>query len=449
MRSAKRLLRSALELQNKTGYVLKLIEDVITVTYEQEQTYKEIVEKAVLKAGVEIVTIIPDEDYIEVICPVCNHIGIFHKNEIENICCEKCKEEQNERFFEFFCERKAKIAGFEISYESYEENYIEVKCLKCGRTKSCHKEELDNIECDFCKLEKVAEENGFNLKTEDDSFGEPWEEDLDSWKEKYYGEAFVLECKKCHRGHIFCAEDENLKNKIKKLICECSIIPVTNDEMSTHTYCCLKKHSIETLNELQKYSRDQLIKEKIIGVKALDEVVNLLKNNNMLLKGDKLYSCLHCGRKFVDVEGLEAKKYCEYCVEKKERLKKIKNFEITVDSPEYTFFTDGTEGFIIYATIHNKTTKPMKIKLDEFKLYHFYKEWEASNFLKGYKFEEDYVMPEVGKTVAKTWSGLKWKGIKITNGDCLNISFSNQSKKYRFEFIYKNGVFKLDDYYSY
>lgn len=419
------------------------------MTHDQEHAYEEVVKKAVLQAGLEVITIVPDEDYIEVICPVCNRISVFHINEIKNICCLKCNEEKNERFFELLCERKAKRAGFEINYESYVENYIEVECLKCGRTKDCHREELDNIECDFCKLEEVANENGFNLKTEDDSFNEPWEEALDRWKEKYDGEAFILECKKCHRGYIFCAEDENLKDIIKKLICECSIIPVTDDEISSHTYCSLKKHSIDTLNDLQKYSRDQLIKEKIISVKALGEVVTLLKNNNMFLKGDKLYSCLHCGRKYVDVEGPEAKKYCEYCLEKKERLKKIKNFEITVDGPEYTFFTDGTEGFVIYATIHNKTTKPMKIKLDDFKLYHFYKEWEPTSFLKGYRLEEDYIMSEVGRTVAKTWSGIKWKDAKITNDDRLNISFYNQSKKYRFEFIYKNGIFKLDDYYSY
>lgn len=56
----------------------------------------------------------------------------------------------------------------------------------------------------------------------------------------------------------------------------------------------------------------------------------------------------------------------------------------------------------------------MEIKLDDFKLYHFYKEWEPTSFLKGYRLEEDYIMSEVGRTVAKTWSGIKWKDAKIT-----------------------------------
>ena len=132
------------------------------MTSDQEYKYSKIAEKAVKKAGLEVVTIIPDEDYIETICPECNHIGIFHFNEINRMFCEKCNLKKKEENFEnkvaFFSKE-----GFEVIRESFKENYVDVECLTCGCVTSCHIEQLDNIKCKYCELQKLALEKGLNI----------------------------------------------------------------------------------------------------------------------------------------------------------------------------------------------------------------------------------------------------------------------------------------------
>ena len=224
--------------------------------------------------------------------------------------------------------------------------------------------------------------------------------------------------------------------------------PILEENLSSKVFCRLIKNKIITLGKLKKYSRDDLIDKKIVDEVFIKEIVDMLQEKKMHLKHDAFYNCSRCGKVFADnVDNLEH--ICPICIEKIKNIGMIKDFSVVLEGPHYIKTENGTDGFIVYATIHNETKNVEKIDLSEFLLYHEYRQWSANSYLNGYEFDVEDIVPYSCKTVAKMWCGKDWENEKIYRGNYITVSFYAKGKKHTYKFVYRNNMFELDDYYSY
>lgn len=191
---------------------------------KQKEEYKRLASDAASKAGLELITITPEEDYIEVWCSDCNKSTIFHKHELGHIRCSTCYEERRRDRFLNRSEELIEAAGFELRYASYEEDYIEAECPVCENVTSFRFKELSHIVCKFCTMKGLASENGFELYWDADSYGEPWEEQLDEWRRNNSNELAVLVCRSCGEIHIISIDSNDAVKQIRQYKCSCSII---------------------------------------------------------------------------------------------------------------------------------------------------------------------------------------------------------------------------------
>lgn len=203
------------------------------------------------------------------------------------------------------------------------------------------------------------------------------------------------------------------------------------------------------LSKLQSLSRQQLIENKIVGVTAMRELTRVLKDNHVHLAGDKIYTCSKCSTEFAAAEEPGDEHYCDDCTERLKRVKKIKDYVVTLEGPDYGSYTDGTRGFTIFATVHNKTKKMVEVKLRDFMIFCDNRQWASTSYLTGYSFTTEHIMPESSKTAAKIWSGTAWSDKRLTDGNYVNVTVEVKDKVYSYKFLMKAGKFELEDYFTY
>lgn len=226
-------------------------------------------------------------------------------------------------------------------------------------------------------------------------------------------------------------------------------IAVSDLGLSPRIYHSLHQRSIDTLAQLQALSRQQLIENKIVGVTAMKELTRVLKDNHVHLVGDKIYTCAKCNTEFAAAEEPGDEHYCDDCTERLKRVKKIKDYLVTIDGPDYGSYTDGTRGFTIFATVHNKTKKMVEVKLRDFMIFCNNRQWASTSYLTGYNFVSEHIMPESSKTAAKIWSGIVWRDKRLADGDYVNFTIAIKDKVYSYKFVMKSGKFEIDDYFVY
>lgn len=225
-------------------------------------------------------------------------------------------------------------------------------------------------------------------------------------------------------------------------------VPIEEIGLSLRTINNLVEHDITTVGALIKYNRRQLLEQKIVGVTAISEIVKKLHKRHFHLTGDCFYSCSKCGEKFAAPDDVEIKHYCDDCIDRLKRIKKIQDFQVTIDGPDYGSYTDGSRGFTIFATLHNKSKKMISVTLREFMIFSQNRQWAASNYLTGYIFTTDHIMPLSSKTVAKIWSGSSWSDRKLEDGDYVTISFTIKEKVYSYKFVMRENKLEIDDYHT-
>ena len=194
------------------------------MTPKQKEEYERLANDAVSKAGLELITIAPEEDYIETWCPDCKKTSIFRKHELGHIRCSTCYEKRIRERFHKRSEELVKAAGFELRYASYEDDYIEAECPVCEDVTSFRFKDLNHITCKFCTMKRLASENGFDLYWDADSYGEPWEERLDEWKNENSDEPAVLVCRSCGEVHIISVDSNDAVEQIQQYKCSCAAI---------------------------------------------------------------------------------------------------------------------------------------------------------------------------------------------------------------------------------
>lgn len=191
------------------------------MTLNQKEAYEHAAREAVSKAGLELVTIEPEDDYIETICPKCKKINIFRRSELWCIRCPSCYEKRRQEYFQRRSEELVEAAGFELRYASYEDDYIEVECPQCERITSFHFDELGKIYCKDCAMEDAATANDCDLYLDDESESRNWEEAVDRWIAKHDAQPAVLVCRACGSVHIVNADAPDAIERIRKYECKC------------------------------------------------------------------------------------------------------------------------------------------------------------------------------------------------------------------------------------
>lgn len=226
-------------------------------------------------------------------------------------------------------------------------------------------------------------------------------------------------------------------------------IPIEEVGLSQRTATNLVEHGITTIGALLKYSRQQLLEQKIVGIAAINEIARKLHSRNFHLTGDCFYSCSKCGAKFAALDDVALEHFCEDCSERLKRIKKIQDFEVTIDGPDYGSYTDGSRGFTLFATLHNKSKKMVSVTLREFMIFSQNRQWAASSYLTGYVFSTEHIMPQSSKTAAKIWSGSSWSERELEDGDYVTISFTIKDKIYSYKFVMRDNKLEIDDYHTF
>ena len=122
---------------------------------DREQ-YKLEVYNAFSGSDLVIASVIPEEDYIEAVCTKCGKIEIYRYSEIGHVRCPVCHKKRMKSRFENIASKKAESADFEVTYLSFEEDYIEAECLSCDYRTSVRFKSLDSLYCPYCTVKKLS-----------------------------------------------------------------------------------------------------------------------------------------------------------------------------------------------------------------------------------------------------------------------------------------------------
>lgn len=228
-------------------------------------------------------------------------------------------------------------------------------------------------------------------------------------------------------------------------------IEITTAELglSPRIYNSLHQRSIDTLAQLQELTRQQLIENKVVGAHAMKELVHVMMENHVHLNGDAFYECSCCGIRYVAAIEPGEEHYCEDCSARIKRCKKMKEYVVTIDGPDYGSYTNGTRGFTIFATVHNKTKKMIEVKLRDFRIFCNNRQWASTSYLTGYNFETEHILPESSQTSAQIWSGSLWWDKKLVDGDYVSFRITIKAKTYSYKFVIKNSKLEIYDYFVY
>ena len=58
-------------------------------------------------------------------------------------------------------------------------------------------------------------------------------------------------------------------------------------DLSVRSYNCLKRANINTIEDLTKKSKDDMLKVRNLGLKSLEEVINKLESMGLSLRNDE------------------------------------------------------------------------------------------------------------------------------------------------------------------
>lgn len=194
------------------------------MTASEKEEYERLAREAVCAAGLVPVTIDPEADYIEALCPDCKKISVYRTSELRQIRCTTCCARRNRGYFYQRSEELIKAAGFSLEFVSFEDDYFEVKCPVCGKITSFHFNELDHIACKYCALIDLAEGNGFRLYWNADAYGTPWWEEQRNEEDPDADESAVLVCRNCGKTHVIRVDAPDAAEQILQCTCSCSVI---------------------------------------------------------------------------------------------------------------------------------------------------------------------------------------------------------------------------------
>ena len=260
----------------------------------------------------------------------------------------------------------------------------------------------------------------------------------------------LLRCLDSHCSQTFRTADFAWEEypEIENALAQFYPIPIIEMGFSTRIRNSLGKNGIFVLSDLQAMTRKELLERKIVGTSALEEVIGTLQANLTHLKGETFYTCSRCEREFIGFEDQRDNHYCNCCLAKMKRIQNVKNYVVTLTGPDYSSYTDGSEGFTLFATIHNKTNEIVEVQLKEFKIFADNRQWVPSTNLSGYGFRKGHLLPETSQTIGKVWSEHFWKNRMLEKGDYVIFSVEIKQKIYMFKFLRKTGEWELDDYYT-
>ena len=120
-----------------------------------------------------------------------------------------------------------------------------------------------------------------------------------------------------------------------------------------------------------------------------------------------------------------------------------------MEEPSYSTFNGGEKGFYLIANLKNIGNKLAKVKLLEYYLVSDGRKWEPKYFYSGYRFEEEDIMPDTIKSVAKIWCEGKWSSSNLQEDDYIVIEILiKNSVKQMYKFIYTSDGWRKNDFYS-
>ncbi|MEG1751778.1 MAG: DNA-directed RNA polymerase subunit alpha [Clostridia bacterium] len=93
-------------------------------------------------------------------------------------------------------------------------------------------------------------------------------------------ELFVDLCEEVKGVEIMVSKEDSPKTKMLEM-------PIEEMDLSVRSYNCLKRASINTIEDLLKKSKDDMLKVRNLGLKSIEEVVGKLKDLGLELKSNE------------------------------------------------------------------------------------------------------------------------------------------------------------------
>lgn len=241
------------------------------------------------------------------------------------------------------------------------------------------------------------------------------------------------------------SEEETLEEYINKK----SVITLTRLFNDVGMLKKLEERGISDVVSLQELCMEDI--EGDFSKTQIKQLIDELLINGIALKGDKIEKCVFCGNEFIYITDFASneKGYCSECIDKVKRVQNIKNIDIELEIPDYSSFRGGEKGFYITASIKNITKKLCRVKLNEFYLVSNERKWEPKYFLTGYQFEDEDLMPDTVKSVAKIWCGSPWTEKIVEENDYVVLELLiKDNVKQMYKFVYTKSGWRKDDYFS-
>lgn len=188
----------------------------------QKYNYEQLARKAISGADMELVEVVPENDYIEAWCPRCEKISVFTESDLNHVYCATCDNKRSRDYFFRKCEELVQSAGFNLLEASYEDDFIEISCPLCLSNSAFSFSELGKIYCKMCTMEDAAFENGFDLFV-NESFGKKWAPDVEQWYAENNTRPAVIVCRACGEVYIFDADAPDAIEQIKHRKCKCRV----------------------------------------------------------------------------------------------------------------------------------------------------------------------------------------------------------------------------------
>ena len=211
-------------------------------------------------------------------------------------------------------------------------------------------------------------------------------------------------------------------------------------DLSPNTAKILNANGIFYTKELIMFSRFELLNMSKIGQATIDEIVAMLEENHMHLKGDDYHICNLCKNRFIDNYIEQKELSCSECRDRLNRLKKNKKFELRVELSPMTF-KDGSEGFVLYTDVKNKHKAIQNLSYQESYIVCSGRQHSSNNFLSGYRWsDKENILPNSVKTIGLIWYDNYLDSSDLCeNDELIIVLYSNtESKSYFFKFIYKD-----------
>ena len=213
-----------------------------------------------------------------------------------------------------------------------------------------------------------------------------------------------------------------------------------------NTIKALESNGISHVSDLIKFSRAELLTMSKIGQATIDEIVSVLGDNNIHLKGDDYHICSICKNQFVDCQNDE-NAVCFDCNERLNRLKRNKKFGIRIELIPSSF-KDDSKGFILYADVKNNSKSIQNLSYKEAYIVSNGRQHSSNNYLSGYRWSEsEDLFPNSVKTIGLIWydNYLDFDELEENDELIIVLHSSSESKTYFFKFIYKKLELSEDE----